>query len=75
MSGRSWKDFSELIRRATIMSTSPVSISLMKDATSLLDLPSVMMVSNTALCHMIARARHHREDSVLGASALGIRCV
>jgi uncharacterized protein (DUF169 family) len=75
MSGRSWKDFSELIRKATNMSTYPVSISLMKDAASLLDLPGVTMVSNTALCHMIARARHHREDGVLGASALGIRCV
>jgi uncharacterized protein (DUF169 family) len=58
---RSWKDVSELIRKATILGTSPVAISLLEDAGSLLDLPRVEMVSNTALCHMIARARHHRE--------------
>ena len=72
---RSWKDVSELIRKATILGTSPVAISLLEDAGSLLDLPRVEMVSNTALCHMIARARHHREEGILGASAQGLKCV
>jgi uncharacterized protein (DUF169 family) len=75
MSGRSWKDVSELIRKATNMSTSPVSISLMKDAASLLDIPGLTMVSNTALCHMATRARYDRQDGVLGASAPGIKCI
>ena len=57
------------------MSTSPVSISLLKDAGSLLDLPRLTMVSNTALCHMITRAKYHREDGVLGASAQGMKCI
>jgi uncharacterized protein (DUF169 family) len=75
MSGKAWKGVSEAIRQATYMSTSPVSISLLKDAGGLLDLPGVTMVSNTAICHMIARARYHREEGVLGASAQGIKCV
>jgi uncharacterized protein (DUF169 family) len=75
MAGRSWKDASDRIRKATNLGTSPVAVSLLKDAGSLLDLPSVTMVSNTALCHMIARARYGREDGVLGASALGIKCI
>jgi uncharacterized protein (DUF169 family) len=52
-----------------------VAVSLLKDAGSLLDLPGVTMVSNTALCHMITRAKHYREDGVLGSSAQGIKCI
>jgi uncharacterized protein (DUF169 family) len=75
MPQRSWKDASDQIRRATNMATSPVAVSLLRDAGGLLDLRTVEMVSNTALCHMIARARHGREEGVLGASAQGMKCV
>ncbi len=75
MSDRSWKDASELMRKAINLSTSPVSVSLLKDAASLLDLPGVTMVSNTALCHMLTRAKYHREEGILGASAQGMKCI
>ncbi len=57
------------------MATSPVAVSLLPNAAALLDLRTVEMVSNTALCHMIARARHYREEGVLGTSAQGMKCV
>ncbi len=57
------------------MSTNPVAVSLLKDAGSLLDLPSVDVLSNTALCHMIAMARYDREGGISGTSAHGMKCV
>ena len=75
MSDRSWKDASDQIRKAINMGTSPVAIALLKDAGGLLDLPSLTMVSNTALCHMITRAKYHREDGILGTSAQGMKCI
>lgn len=57
------------------MATSPVAVALLRNAADLLDLRPVEMLSSTALCHMIARARHHREEGVLGTSAQGMRCV
>ncbi|HEY3420363.1 MAG TPA: DUF169 domain-containing protein [Methanomassiliicoccales archaeon] len=75
MTGRTWKNVSELVRSSINMSTSPVAVSLLKDAGSLLDLPNVTMVTNTALCHMIARAKYHEKEGILGASAQGIKCI
>ena len=75
MPDRSWKEASEQIRKAICLGTSPVAITLLRDAGGLLDLPTVKMVSNTALCHMITSAKYHREEGVQGTSAQGMKCI
>jgi uncharacterized protein (DUF169 family) len=75
MQDRVWKDASDRMRKAISLATSPVAISFLDNAASLLDLPSVTMVSNTALCHMITRAKYERGEGVLGASAQGMKCI
>lgn len=70
-----WKEVSEMLRDAVRLASWPVGIKMLPDAGSLHDFPKAKFLQKTAPCHMIARARHYREDGIVVGSSQAMKCV
>ncbi len=70
-----WKEATRTLKKAISLPASPIGIKLLREAKSLLDYPSVRMLTATALCQMTSMARYAREEGIVGASSEAQKCV
>jgi uncharacterized protein (DUF169 family) len=64
-----------MLRDAVRLSSWPVGVKMLPDAGSMHEFPMAKFLQKTAPCHMIARARHYREEGMVVASSMAMKCV